>query len=108
MTVTDELLANNRAYIVGFCSAPRRSSSSTAPTAACSPSPLTFTDDAFRASIQEDTGIKPEWAAEAFPDVDADVRQSINRIKASPFIPLTDAVRGFVYDVHTGRLREVS
>jgi carbonic anhydrase len=69
---------------------------------------LTFTDDAFRRSIQDETGIKPEWAAESFPDVDEDVRQSIARIKASPFVPRTDAVRGFVYDVATGKLREVS
>jgi carbonic anhydrase len=69
---------------------------------------LTFTDDEFKRQIQEDTGIKPEWAAEAFPDLDEDVRQSIARIKASPFIPHTDAVRGFVYDVETGKLREVS
>src|SRR4051795_8763751 len=68
---------------------------------------LTFTDDEFKASIQEETGIKPEWAAEAFSDLDADVRQSIARIKASPFIPKTDSVRGFVYEVETGRLREV-
>ena len=68
---------------------------------------LTFTDDDFKRSIQEETGIKPEWAAESFDDVDADVRQSIARIKASPFIPHTDKVRGFVYDVRTGRLREV-
>ena len=69
---------------------------------------LTFTDDEFKAAIEKDTGIKPTWAAEAFPDLDADVRQSIARIKASPFIPHTDAVRGFVYEVETGRLREVS
>jgi carbonic anhydrase len=69
---------------------------------------LTFTDDEFKRSIQDETGIKPEWAAEAFPDLDEDVRQSIARIKASRFIPKTDAVRGFVYDVETGRLREVS
>jgi carbonic anhydrase len=69
---------------------------------------LTFTDDAFKRSIQDETGIKPEWAAEAFDDVDADVRQSIARIKASPFIPHKDSVRGFVYEVETGRLREVS
>ena len=68
---------------------------------------LTFTDDDFKASIQADTGIKPEWAAEAFPDLDEDVRQSINRIKASPFIPHKDSVRGFVFDVSTGKLREV-
>jgi carbonic anhydrase len=67
---------------------------------------LTFTDDEFKRSVQDDTGIKPEWAAEAFPDLDEDVRQSIARIKASPFIP-HKSVRGFVYDVHTGRLREV-
>jgi carbonic anhydrase len=69
---------------------------------------LTFTDDEFKRQIQDDTGIKPEWAAESFPDVDEDVRQSIARIKTSPFIPHTDAVRGFVYDVETGKLREVS
>ena len=69
---------------------------------------LTFTDDDFKASIQKDTGIKPEWAAEAFPDLDEDVRQSINRIKASPFIPHKESVRGFVFDVATGKLREVS
>ena len=69
---------------------------------------LTFTDDDFRRQIQDDTGIKPEWAAEAFPDVDEDVRQSIARIKASPFLPHKDSVRGFVYEVETGRLREVS
>jgi carbonic anhydrase len=69
---------------------------------------LTFSDDEFRRSIQEETGIKPEWAAEAFGDLDEDVRQSIARIKASPFIPRKDAIRGFVYEVETGRLREVT
>ena len=69
---------------------------------------LTFTDDAFKASVQQDTGIKPEWAAESFSDVDADVRQSIARINASPFIPRKDAIRGFVFEVETGRLREVN
>jgi carbonic anhydrase len=69
---------------------------------------LTFTDDDFKASIQKETGIKPAWAAEAFPDLDDDVRQSIARIKASPFIPHKDAVRGFVFDVSTGKLREVA
>jgi carbonic anhydrase len=69
---------------------------------------LTFTDDELRAAIEKDTGIRPEWAAEAFPDLDADVRQSIARIKASPFVPSKDSVRGFVYEVDTGRLREVS
>jgi carbonic anhydrase len=69
---------------------------------------LTFTDDDFKASIQAETGIKPEWAAEAFSDLDADVRQSIARLKASPFIPSKDAIRGFVYEVQSGRLREVT
>jgi carbonic anhydrase len=69
---------------------------------------LTFTDDEFKRSVQDDVGIKPEWAAEAFPDLDDDVRQSIARIKASPFIPNKNAVRGFVYEVETGNLREVS
>ena len=68
---------------------------------------LTFSDDEFKAGIEQETGIKPEWAAEAFPDVAADVRQSIARIKASPFIPKTDHVRGFIFDVATGRLDEV-
>jgi carbonic anhydrase len=68
---------------------------------------LTFTDDAFKADIQAETGLKPDWAAEAFPDLEEDVRQSIARIKADPVIPHTDQVRGFVYEVETGRLREV-
>ena len=68
---------------------------------------LTFTDDEFKRSVQDDVGIKPEWAAEAFDDLDEDVRQSIARIQASPFIPNKDSIRGFVYDVETGRLREV-
>jgi carbonic anhydrase len=69
---------------------------------------LTFSDDDFKASIEADTGIKPEWAVEAFGDLEADVRQSIARIKASPFIPRKDAIRGFVYEVETGKLREVN
>jgi carbonic anhydrase len=69
---------------------------------------LTFTDDDFKASIEKETGIKPTWAAEAFSDLDADVRQSVRRIKASPFVPHTDSVRGFVFDVGTGKLREVN
>lgn len=68
---------------------------------------LTFTDDGFKAQIQADTGIKPEWAAESFDDLDADVRQSIARIQASPFVPLKESIRGFVFDVATGALREV-
>ena len=69
---------------------------------------LTFTDDEFRRQIQDETGIKPEWAPESFSDLEEDVRQSIARIKASPFIPRKDAIRGFVYEVETGKLREVS
>jgi carbonic anhydrase len=68
---------------------------------------LTFTHDEFKRSVQDDTGIKPEWAAEAFPDLDEDVRQSIARIAASPFIPHKN-VRGFIYQVEDGKLREVS
>ena len=68
---------------------------------------LTFTDDDFRLRLQEETGVKPSWAAESFADLDEDVRQSIARIKGSPFVPRTDSVRGFVYDVETGQLREV-
>jgi carbonic anhydrase len=68
---------------------------------------LTFTDDEFKKSIQDETGIKPEWAAEAFPDLDEDVRQSIARIKANPFVPNKDSIRGFVFDVATGKLNEV-
>src|SRR4051794_40551174 len=69
---------------------------------------LTFSDDGFRRQLQEETGIKPEWAAEAFDDLEEDVRQSIARIKANPFIPRKDNLRGFIYDVKTGRLHEVS
>jgi carbonic anhydrase len=61
-----------------------------------------------KAQIEADTGIRPSFALEAFADVDEDVRQSIARVKASPFIPHRDNVRGFVYDVRTGRLNEVS
>jgi carbonic anhydrase len=68
---------------------------------------LTFTDDEFKRGIQDEVGIKPEWAPESFTDLDEDVKQSIARIKASPFIPHTDQVRGFVFDVATGKLREV-
>jgi carbonic anhydrase len=68
---------------------------------------MTFTDDAFKAAIEKETGIKPAWSAEAFADLDEDVRQSIRRIKASPFIPYTDSVRGFVFDLASRTLREV-
>jgi carbonic anhydrase len=69
---------------------------------------LTFSDDEFRDSIERDTGVKPAWSAEAFSDLDGSVRQSIARIKASPFIPRKESVRGFVYEVESGRLREVT
>jgi carbonic anhydrase len=69
---------------------------------------LTFGDDDFRHQVEQETGIKPEWAAESFDNLDDDVRQSIARIKASPFIPKKDQVRGFVYDVGSGALREVT
>jgi carbonic anhydrase len=68
---------------------------------------LTFTDDEFKKSIQEEVGVKPPWAAEAFPDVEEDVRQSLARVRNSPFIPKKDSLRGFVFDVATGRLNEV-
>ncbi len=68
---------------------------------------LTFSDDDFKASIEQDTGIRPEWAPESFGDLEADVRQSVKRIEASPFIPHKDRIRGFVYEVESGRLREV-
>jgi carbonic anhydrase len=68
---------------------------------------LTFSDDEFKRAVQDDVGVKPEWAAEAFPDLDDDVRQSIARIQASPFIPSKNA-RGFVYEVESGKLREVT
>ena len=68
---------------------------------------LTFTDDDFKRQVQEDVGIKPQWAAECFENLEEDVRQSIARIKASPFIPRKDQVRGFIYEVESGRLREV-
>jgi len=68
---------------------------------------LTFTDDDVKRQILDDVGIRPPFALESYPDEYEDVRQSIARIKASPFIPHTDAVRGFVYDVHSGELIEV-
>jgi carbonic anhydrase len=69
---------------------------------------LTFSDDQVKAQILADTGIRPPFALEAFPDVDEDVRQSIRRIRSSPFIPHKDSVRGFVYEVEKGTLREVT
>ena len=69
---------------------------------------LTFEDADFRLHIQEETGVKPAWSAETFSNLEDDVRQSIARIKSSPFIPNKESVRGFVYDVKTGRLDEVT
>lgn len=69
---------------------------------------LTFTDDDFKRAIQDETGIKPSWSAESFTDLAEDVRQSVARITASPFILHKDAIRGFVFDVATGRLGEVT
>ena len=69
---------------------------------------LTFSDDELKAQIHEDVGLKPHFSMESFSDLEEDVRQSIARIKASPFIPHKDSVRGFIYEVETGRLREVS
>ena len=68
---------------------------------------LNFTDDEVKGQIQQEVGIKPGFVLEAFADVEEDVRQSIRRIQASPFIPYKDSVRGFIYEVETGRLREV-
>ncbi len=67
-----------------------------------------LSDDGFRAELREATGIAPAFAIESFDDVDADVRQSILRVRNSPFVPHRDDVRGFVYDVDTHRLREVA
>jgi carbonic anhydrase len=69
---------------------------------------LTFTDEELAQKLEDETGQRPEWSAHAFGDVEADVRAGIEKIKASPFVPRTDSVRGFVYEVETGALREVS
>lgn len=129
MTATDELLAANEAYVASFDKGelPLPPGKKVA-VVACMDARLNVygalglqegdahvirnaggvvTDDEFKASIERETGIKPEWAAEAFPDLEADVRQSIARINASPFIPRKDSVRGFVYEVESGRLFEV-
>ena len=68
---------------------------------------LTFKDDEVKDQIEEDTGLRPQFALEAFSDLSDDVRQSVRRIKASPFVPHKDRIRGFVYDVDSGRLNEV-
>ena len=69
---------------------------------------LTFTDDEFADKLEDETGERPEWPVHTFDDLDANVRESVERIKGSPFVPRTDKVRGFVYEVETGRLREVT
>lgn len=69
---------------------------------------LTFDDDQFADQLESATGQRPEWRAHAFSDLEGDVRRSIRRIKDDPFVPRTDSVRGFVYEVESGRLREVS
>ena len=69
---------------------------------------LTFRDDDVKDTIEADTGLRPAFALEAFGDLEQDVRQSISRIQANPFIPLKDQVRGFVYDCATGWLNEVA
>jgi carbonic anhydrase len=69
---------------------------------------LTFSDSEFEQILAEEAGRRPEWRPRAFPDLEGSVRDSIERIKESPFIPKTDQVRGFVYDVKTGRLSEVT
>ena len=68
---------------------------------------LTFSDDELKQQIQEDVGVKPHFSMESFTDLEEDVRQSIARVQNSPFIPNKDSVRGFIYEVETGRLREV-
>ena len=128
MSATDEYLQNNAAYAAGFTGPLPLPPSRHAAVVACMDARLNvyailglkdgeahvirnaggvITDDEFKAAIQADTGIKPAWSAEAFSDLDEDVRQSIARIKGSPFIPHKDQVRGFVFDVATGRLNEV-
>ena len=69
---------------------------------------LTFTDDDFKRAIQEETGVKPPWAAEAFRDPAEDVRQSLRRIDNSPFVNKHVSLRGFVFNVATGKLEEVT
>jgi carbonic anhydrase len=68
---------------------------------------LTFTDEAFADQVERDTGVRPTWAAGSFTDLEEDLRKSITKVRDSPFVPATDSIRGFVYDVDTGRLTEV-
>jgi carbonic anhydrase len=128
VSVTNELLANNARYTETFNGTLPFSPAEHAAVVACMDARLdvyrilglregeahvirdaggVVIDDQFPKSIQDDTGIKPAWPAEAFPDLDEDVRQSIARIKASPFVPNKDSIRGFVFDVANGTLHEV-
>lgn len=68
---------------------------------------LTFTDDELAAKLEDETGERPAWRAHAFPDLEQDVREGIETIRSSPFVPRTESVRGFVYAVESGELREV-
>lgn len=68
---------------------------------------LSFTDEEFAAQLEADTGVRPEWSPGSFTDLDEDVRRSVARIGADPFVPHTDSVRGFVWSVTDGTLREV-
>ena len=129
MTVIDEYLANNARYAESFSGPLPMPPSKHIAVVACMDARLNvygllglndgeahvirnaggvITDDEFKRSIQDETGVKPQWGAESFPDLDEDVRQSIRRIKVSPFVPHTEDVRGFVFDVATGKLREVT
>jgi carbonic anhydrase len=130
VSITDELLANNARYTETFTGRLPLPPAKHVAVVACMDARLdiyrilglnegeahvirnaggviTFTDNQFKKSIQDDTGIKPAWSAEAFSDLDEDVRQSIARIKASPFVPNKASIRGFVFDVATGKLNEV-
>lgn len=69
---------------------------------------LTYTDDELRTELLAETGLKPSWSPESFTDLDVDLRQSIGRVRTSPFLPRRDQVRGFVFDIYSGVLREVS
>ena len=69
---------------------------------------LTFTDDEFAEKLETETGHRPDWHAHAFDDLDDNVKRSIDKIRTSPFVPKTDNIRGYVYEIETGRLREVS
>jgi carbonic anhydrase len=68
---------------------------------------LKIIDEEFAVKLESETGERPRWSAEAFSDVDQNVRDSLARLRESPFIPKKDSIRGFVYDVKTGELREV-